>query len=249
MTWEWQRTLGLFRTLSRTCRSLRAFVQPYLWEIVQFETVDELGKLAEALRAEPHLGAYIRHFKFSWWMNVDSRYCEPYPKEHGTLLDMAFIDRGELWDRARQEFGGLLRGNRAEGWYFDHDGTRYNQPGMESELVLGKFKDDQPTSMEPEDVESLAINKERSGPDGLGEDARIKSAKDFDDVFSEVAAQLTSVQSFQWQSRVTPMPVGVFEALRTAKHLAAFHFNLAVNRGNHCFGKHSICLLFLSVLF
>lgn len=61
--------------------------------------MEELGKLREQLRLVPSIATYIRHFEFLWYMQDD---CAAWPKEHGTTLDMAFIDRGKVWDRMRR---------------------------------------------------------------------------------------------------------------------------------------------------
>lgn len=61
-----QNSLKALRSLSNTCRKLRAFVLPELWATVDVATIDELGRLRETLRVSPSLALHIRQFSFLW---------------------------------------------------------------------------------------------------------------------------------------------------------------------------------------
>lgn len=75
---------------------------------------------------------------------------------------MAFTDRGLLWEHVRQTCGAELEGTAKES-YFCHGSVIFIQPGIPPEFP-------RPPSHLP------CINIDRSGPDGKGEDPRIKSA-------------------------------------------------------------------------
>lgn len=120
-------TLQDLRALSHTCRSLRAHTLPLLWEVVHVKKVSELGRLRDALRDAPCIAALIRHVTFMWDMNGDCFACKSYPKEHGSLLDMAFIDRGALWERTRRACGAPIEYQDPDSLrpsaYFRHNGA------------------------------------------------------------------------------------------------------------------------------
>lgn len=149
-------TLLLLRALSQTSQRLRNFTLPLLWSALRIETVATLGKVRDALRHQPHLAQYVRHFSFEWSTPRSVNVQLERPEEPGTLLDFAFIDH------TMSMFG-----------------TR---------MTLG--------------------------PDDAGADARLKSAKDFKDCCTEIVTRFAQLESFRWECQVTPMPRGVFEALK-----------------------------------
>lgn len=182
------------RSLSHTCRSLRAYALPLLWSVVQLATVRELGKLRDILRAAPHLAEYIRYFSFRWNMaykEVDK--CKRYPPEEGSLLDLAFLDRKVLWERTK--------GDRQV--YDDKHGYSSMIDGCD--LPYFYLRDG--------DVNNTFRQPSGSGPDEKGPDLRIRSSQDFDDCCVEIVNQLSSLQNFRWACEVTSMSLGVFEAL------------------------------------
>lgn len=62
-------------------------------------------------------------------------------------------------------------------------------------------------------------NLDRSGPDGNGEDSRIKSPDDFNSCLGEIAARLSSLEVLVWACPAALLPSSVFEALRHGKKL------------------------------
>lgn len=61
-----QDTMTTLRSLSNTCRKLRALALPALWSAVDVSTIDELGRLRETLRVNPSIALLIRQFPFMW---------------------------------------------------------------------------------------------------------------------------------------------------------------------------------------
>lgn len=212
-------------SVSHTCRTLRAFAKPLFWTVerwrwVVIRTVKGLGRLRDALRFMPHLAEKVRHFTFSWDMHGEYRWklepgrqvgtCEKLGTEYVTLLEMTFIDRGALWDRAQEASGAELVGS-AHASHFEDARQQYLQPGRP------------PPSRE--DDWKPCINIERSGPDGMGEGPRVNSAEDFTDCLTEIVAQLSKLREFRWQTHVTPIPLGASEALNKARSLKALMTN------------------------
>lgn len=72
----------------------------------------------------------------------------------------------------------------------------------------------------------------RSGPDFAGEHPTIKDATQFNDCFTEVISQLTSLETFRWESDLTPIPADVFEILRHVQ-LRQLHTPLWYSRRFH----------------
>ena len=94
-------SLQTLRALSHTCKCLRALTLPLLWSVVHVKTAEEMGRLRDVLRQATYLAPLIRHFSFLWDMNEEYFQFNIYPQECGSLLDIAFADRGALWEQAR----------------------------------------------------------------------------------------------------------------------------------------------------
>lgn len=187
-------------------RRLRHFALPLLWSVIKLSTVNQLGKLRDALRELPHVAHHVRCFTFSWWMDGVFHECKGYPAKHGTLLDMAFINRTALWERMRRQAGArIIYGGM--GVYFKSHGVCYNKP-----FVC--------------DAGEEAPEPQQAGPDNKGEDPRIKSPRDFTECCTEVVSRLTSLRGFRWECQITPMPAGVFEALKKLKDLRVLHTDI-----------------------
>lgn len=253
-------TLLLLRSLSQTCRSLRAYVLPLLWRTVHISSISELGRLRDILRSTPSIAPLVRHFSFFWDMNEDYHRCNPYSEEHGTLLDMAFIDRGALWERIRDENNCKARSryvkhrfNRPTN-FFELDEATYLEPG---ELPRSADEDNRFSDYNEllDDDEWRAANREwdlvehscypyaganinRSGPDGKGEDRRIKNASDFISCMEELMIQIApTLVNFGWWCPVTQITPRIFEALKDAKELSILYPDWTFHRGNLCTRK------------
>lgn len=104
------------------------------------QTVSELGRLHGLLRDVPSLVPLIRHFSFLWNMNGDghSAYylANAHLKGSSSILDLAFIDRGALWEKIRQnsdtpeiKIQGYGVSDRRV--YVEAGGVLYDEPGNE----------------------------------------------------------------------------------------------------------------------
>lgn len=168
--------------------------------------VRQLGQLRDALRNLPHLATCIRDFIFSWGLEDSvSRDDKTYP---GKPIDLAFADRGAMWKRKRKACRSRVYKYRlsAETW-FEHQGVRYTQPGSAQWPSVGG-----------------------SGPDGLGDDLRIKCPRDFEDCLTEIVTQLKSLKKFKWCCDSLPPPLPVFEALKQARGLRELDVLLRYSR-------------------
>lgn len=256
--------MSTFRSLSQTCRRLRAVALPQVWEEVHVTTVRRLGLLRDILREQPDIASWVRVFAFSWNMKWDYCTCEPYAEEYGSLLDMAFMDRGAVWEEHRQRLrarplSAFFQGNVDDEPHssFVHNGVVYIEPGgpspgasaraaasqadaeaMADPIVRAGYSD----SMERKFFPYAGPNINRSGPDGKGQDLRIRNVQEFNDSLVEIVAQLQSLDTFAWQCPVTPMPVGVFRALKNGKKLASLKLDMDCKRKNvhACKFKRSI---------
>lgn len=209
---------------------MRSFTLPLLWSVIEITSVNALGKLRDALRLMPQLATSVQHFRLSWTLRDGDR-CEPYPKSCGSTLDVAFIDRGALWDCLREFCGSEMQG-RLKGSYFLHKDNAYVQPGepapLDHDAKCAGYEDWSKACCEAYSTPRININ--RSGPDGLGEDPRIKSAEDFYACIAEVVSQLPSLRSFSWDSGTAPPPASVFEALQKLPTLQQLHLTFWYSR-------------------
>lgn len=96
---EVQRVL---RALSATSHHLRAITLPLLWHSIYVNKVSEMGRLHETLKISPHLAGYVQSFTFGRTplptIKRNGSF-DFYPKDQGTLLDIAF--RGSLRQMGR----------------------------------------------------------------------------------------------------------------------------------------------------
>lgn len=70
------------------------------------------------------------------------------------------------------------------------------------------------------------------GPDGKGFDEHITSAQQFTECITEVTSLLTSLDSFDWDTVVTPMPRGVIDALARLDALTDLRITFSIRRSN-----------------
>lgn len=211
---------------------------PMLWKFVQITTIEGLGKVRESLRAMPHLAAHVQHFSLHWWQSFDTDVADQYGPEYGTSLDMAFSDRGAMWNRERRQLEGAVTvEDNGVSVYFANEYGNLEGPGR---FLRQRSREDDGDS----DVEFLEV----SGPDGHGPDARIESPQDFKDCITEVLRQIgSSLRSFAWVSDITPMPMSAFAALTNAK-LRRLHFSVRYQRDIDCFCEfHATMLLRFTV--
>lgn len=275
-----QHTLQTLRALSQTCKSLRAYTLPMLWSVVHIKTLRELGELRDVLREAPYIAPLIRHFTFLWNMNGDFEKCSPYPNEHGTVLDMAFVDRGALWEETRQsvalrsEAVGSDLGRRINYRVLAVGGERspyfwweesYYEPGHESRAPDAKVCEQDCRLMTPrEQLRVVASrgqtahlpndphdayrgpNLDRSGPDGQGEDPRIKNADDYNACVSEVVGRLSALKVFSWRSPVSPVPASIMDGLKKANKLSMLSLLLQESRNSASMGELERWMLDLS---
>lgn len=200
---------------------------PHIWHCVDVETVKQLGKLRELLEASPSIALHIKDFSFSWSMGEDYMWFDDYPQETGTLLELAFRDRFQVWDDLRTELEATAKWHRDESppiLYFKHGGVEYTAPGR-CHAVEGQFRQLK--------YDRKAPREGADGPDGDGEDERIKTPEQLIDCAVEVVGKLASLQKFSWTTPVLPMPAGVFQALSNlTTPLNSLHLDLTKARSH-----------------
>lgn len=221
---------SVLRSLSQTCRALRASTLPLLWSAVHVATVDETARLREILKISPSLAQHVRSFSFFWTMNGEAydyqrnRPGDYAPKEL-TLLDLAFRDRPGMYNALRTKLGCESKCEEdiygEFGLYFEHNGVKYQAPGKYF-LPLDQRGKSDPTFIQV-----------GSGPDGDGLDQLlIKSPEELVACLTEVVGQLRSLQTLGWSSPVLPMPLEVFNAVKTLAPLTSLHLDLSSCRTN-----------------
>lgn len=216
------------RSLSQTCRRLRALLVDLVWESVSIATVDKLGHLRELIKGSPLLGRSIKIFAFSWDMCGDADMCAAYDESEGTLLDLAFRNRVELWESLRKQYGCDVDWDPPEeGYpiaYFVHKGKSYYAPGKPTRLI--------DESGVRRHFDSRAPRDHGIGPDGDGEDDNIKNAEQFVQCVTEIIAQMPCLEVFEWTTPVASIPEGVFNILAQSNKLKSLRVHFALHRGN-----------------
>lgn len=203
--------------LSRTCRCLRELTLPLCWARVRVRTVEALEHLLELLRASPSIAQYVQHFEFCWNMGDDYRsWYGLLPAEEGTLLDLAFRDRYELWESLRERYGCQVRraGTNPDirDDYFVHDGHVYETPGRAWEVSSSSSCGACPLS-------GYDARERGDGPDGYGAYETIYDAESFGGSVTEILTQFTSLKELVWRTKVTPIPQRAVDALAERKNL------------------------------
>lgn len=241
-------TVRSLRSLSQTCQRLRAIALPRLWAVVHVESLQELGRLRETLRVSPHLAQFIRSFVFLWDMNGDYSKLQHYPQQEGSLLDLAFRDRTQMWTELRDRFNYEILEQRfctlnsySIQRYFRHDSKSFFEPGQPP---LRGGTDSQADVDDENSYDWGAPRLPSSGPDGKGQDALIQNADQAQDALTEVIAQFSALQTFGWSSPVLTVPGGAFEALQNLTTITSLHVD-ASERGRGCFRncESASCLL------
>lgn len=199
---------------------------------MQVETVDELGRLHEHLKAEPSIATHIRAFSL-FWDPADTWKWITYPTEHGSLLDMAFIDKGALWAETAQAAGVVVHHQGDHDAYFMLGDEKYEEPGIRREHSSGQHSARAALQCGNTVSHPLCQNILASGPDGMGPDKRIKNASDFNDCITEVVALLAAgLRGFAWSCDVTQMPFEVFQALKGSLELEYLDLDLSIQGHN-----------------
>lgn len=219
-----QETLAVLRTLSQTCRSLRAYALALLWEVIHVDKVSELGRIREVLRASPDIGRHIRSFVFLWGVRGWCENIDYAPKEI-TLLDLAFSDRMRLWTDLKEKRGCCDSWSADVKLYFRYQGIDYYAPGQSG--TIGYREDGTPI------YSPASPRTGGSGPDRKGEDEFIKSSQQCVDTLVEVVSQLKGLETFGWSSPILAMPVGVLGALEELTTLSALHVDFW-DQGKKC---------------
>lgn len=103
LTSRTQEAVRALREPSQTCRSLRAFCLPKLWKFVLFSAWRNLGNFAR----RSDLARVVHCFCFLWTMKDDyfNISYDDYPSSEGTLLDIAFKDRWQMFTNRAEELG------------------------------------------------------------------------------------------------------------------------------------------------
>lgn len=142
------------------------------------------------------------------------------PAEEGTMLDLAFRDRWQMWEELRERYGCETREESeyfdVDGLHFEYDGDFYVAPGRPL----------------PEEEGDDAGRLGGDGPDGWGQDKLVKSAADFNDSVDEVVAQLTFLKEFSWCCHTTPISRCAFSSLSKVNSLRVLHLNFSARRSN-----------------
>lgn len=205
---------ALLRALSQTCRSLRAFALSRLWSVAHVDTVEQVGRMRETLRASPCIGPCVRSFRFAWAPAEEWYACKDNAEEKISVADAAFRDTRQMWLDLKHKYGYaeqhvVERTGRTRALipkaYVMHNGARYLNPAK-------------PPLLDPLNRHLVAsydwtARCGLSGPDGKGEDRLIKSAQQLTDCLTEIVSQLTSLETFVWRTRHYEMPPGVIDAL------------------------------------
>lgn len=220
-----------FRALSQTYRRLREFALPLVWARVKVETVKQLGELKELLRVAPFIPPLIRSFRLLWDMDGDSDELKLEAFGQGTALDLAFCDRLQLWDDLMKQAGADIE---LDGEPFVMYNGRFTQPP-------GRGYDLATVADEGHAEYDWLSGTGGRGPDGTGEDKLMKNAEQFTECIVEIVGKLTSLETFGWETSVTPMPRGVFDALARLTTLTDLRLVLTEHTRNLSDGEHQLC--------
>lgn len=130
---------------------------------------------------------------------------------------MAFRDRRQMWEDLGRGLGCEIT-------------TMTNKrPGPSQPALVRFFKQrGQREFVEPLDAD---------GPDGKGEDRFIKTPDQLENCLTEIVSQLTSLQTFEWQSPVMAMPIATCSALATVQTLTSLHLSFAEHRSTVYLGE------------
>lgn len=212
----------MLRSLSHVSQRLRQFVLPVLWEEVIIRSIRRLGILQELLRVSPSIAQLIKSFRFVW--NLEEGYHRYQGTglwtEQGTILELVFKDRLQLWHKLRERHGGAVEINtgadeRATTVYFEHGNQKYYTPGKPSQIQAARGAFGQPV------YDWSTPLQGGKGPDGDGEDERVKDPQELQGCITEIVERLPLLEVFDWSTGIMPMPRGVFNALSKLESLTS----------------------------
>lgn len=193
--------------LSHTCKQLRAYCLPLLWRQLHVGTVDELGSLRDLFRDSPSLPLQVRNFTFSWNMGSDVKGWESQDAiapPGVPLVELAFGDRIKYFTEWDDRITSAVR--RQGDALLGKDRPDYGPPPWEKDKGFVYLVPTQP---------SLSVSGK--GPDGFGEDKRIKNVEQLNECLSEVVESLANLEAFRWATFVMSVPEGVMQALEKKK--------------------------------
>lgn len=223
------------RSLSSTSQRLREFTLSLVWRCVEINTVKKLGALRDLIGTSQKLAHAIKYFSFEWNMGGDSRSAPALAAGPRSLLELAFCDRMPFWEDLRAKHGKEITFEKEYQGFssgsFLHRGKAYVAPGRFQGRVTG-------------DAHSYDYNHTGgSGPDGKGEDARIRNPCQLESCLVDVLTRLTSLEEFMWDTPVMPLPRGAVPVLAARKTLARLDITLHLDGGfiHDCEYDPSVC--------
>lgn len=171
-------------------------------------------------------------------MDDDYDRCDGFPESHGSLLDLAFKDRLDIWEELAQEL------DRAWEKFGDKWTMRVFEPDIGKLLVApGRcfpIPEDDEGWGEPS-YSYDASNYEGAGPDGKVEKLLIETPQQFTECIDELMAQLKMLKTFAWSSPVTPVPLTALQSLARSVGFTSLHVNMSTYRTNLFFCEYSQC--------
>lgn len=202
-----------------------------IWQDVKIETVAQLGRFREQLRALPSIAAHVQSFTFTWDMNEEyvRQYVDFLKAFHQSLsvLDYAFMNRINIWTQTAESLGAEIVQDRVHPVTHDEMHGLVDEEAEEEAEELGHYETPYFTHsnrsyQKPNSDEDCSC----SGPDGNGEDRFIKSSDDFNDYVSSILGDLASLNSFSWRCQVTSLPSQAFDALAKLTALKKLEMNM-----------------------
>lgn len=223
--WDVEATAQLL-ALSHTCRSLRVFALSVLWAKVQVRAVAELGTLRGILRASPCIAPRIHSFCFEWRITDE---LDLFPEETGSMLDLAFVNRYDVWKAWAARLGAEYEVDNSNLLYF-----RLPRNGR-SQLIWapGGYATQEP-ALDEHGQSCFNPQMPRlwvEGPDGNGEDRYIKIQRQLSECIVEVVAQLKSLETLDWRTPILPLPLEALAALEKVTTLRTLNCVLSDERG------------------
>lgn len=202
-------------SLAGVHRRFRAFSASRLWSKLSVCTVAKLGTLRELLRSAPELARHVKDFRFAWKLPGHLSAITDYPAKYGTLLELAFSDRTQVWEQ-------FARDRRCR---IEQDNPEPNA-GAKATPPPRYFKDGGNKIVDPSYLWS-GVPLLKSGPDGLGTDSRIKTAAELVDCVFEILGQLSSLEALVWSTPIMSIPLEACHTLAQLSTLRSLRIDLS----------------------